>query len=118
MSKTGLMLLADFSVLAAGGIAVHSFDAHGHGKSEPAAKRDRVYVNKFSDLVSLTLAPPAGDMHCGGNMSDAAAAATVHTPSLNRAIKYGSLGVGCGRAVRPHGSESCQSCPMLTAPAA
>lgn len=32
-------------------MTVYSFDAHGHGKSEPAGKKDRAFVKKFADLV-------------------------------------------------------------------
>ena len=46
--------LAVFSSLAAAGISVHSYDAHGHGQSEPRGKKDRAFVRKFSDLVSVT----------------------------------------------------------------
>ena len=28
-----------------------SYDAHGHGRSEPQGKKARGYVNAFSDLV-------------------------------------------------------------------
>ncbi len=40
-----------FSKLAGAGVSVFSYDAHGHGKSEPQGKQARAYVNAFSDLV-------------------------------------------------------------------
>jgi alpha-beta hydrolase superfamily lysophospholipase len=42
---------ADFSTLAASGITVHAFDAHGHGQSEPSAQKDRAFVKRFSNYV-------------------------------------------------------------------
>jgi alpha-beta hydrolase superfamily lysophospholipase len=42
---------ADFATLAAAGITVHTFDAHGHGRSEPRAQKARGFVKRFSDLV-------------------------------------------------------------------
>lgn len=40
-----------FSHLAQAGIAVSSYDAHGHGNSEPFSKSSRAYVANFNDLV-------------------------------------------------------------------
>jgi hypothetical protein len=48
-------VLADFEGLAAANIAVHSFDCHGHGKSEPAEDYNRALINRYDDLVSLLI---------------------------------------------------------------
>lgn len=40
-----------FGRMSEHGIAVHVFDAHGHGKSGPPAPRERAYVSKFQHLV-------------------------------------------------------------------
>ncbi|KAF5826087.1 Alpha/Beta hydrolase protein [Dunaliella salina] len=40
-----------FSKIAQAGIAVHSFDAEGHGKSDPGDKKSRAVVWKFKNLV-------------------------------------------------------------------
>jgi acylglycerol lipase len=41
-----------FNKLAGSGIEVHTFDCHGHGKSEPTAPADRAVIWRFEDLVS------------------------------------------------------------------
>lgn len=41
-----------FKRLAEHGVAVHSFDCHGHGLSEPRGHNDRVLFWRFSDVVS------------------------------------------------------------------
>lgn len=40
-----------FTKLAQAGIAVHSFDAMAHGKSDPKGKKDRAVIWRFKDLV-------------------------------------------------------------------
>ncbi len=44
------------------GIALHAFDAHGHGRSDPQDARDRCLIWSFEHLVSRflphTLNPP------------------------------------------------------------
>ena len=52
-----LLVYAVFSQLAAAGIAVHSYDAHGHGQSEPSRLEDRAFVQNITDLVCLTSIP-------------------------------------------------------------
>ena len=44
-----------FCQLAISGIAVQSFDAHGHGRSEPSAAKDRGFVRSYTDLVGCLL---------------------------------------------------------------
>ncbi len=46
-----MVLCAVFSRFAEAGIAVHGYDAHGHGLSEPSRKKDRAFVQRYSDLV-------------------------------------------------------------------
>lgn len=46
---------AVFSALSAKGLAVHSYDAHAHGRSEPLEEKKRVFINRFSDLVRASL---------------------------------------------------------------
>lgn len=41
-----------FSRMSSNGIAIHSFDAHGHGRSEPSVKAERALVWQFKHLVS------------------------------------------------------------------
>ncbi len=38
-------MMADFSALAAGGVTVYFFDAHGHGKLEPQTTHDINHLN-------------------------------------------------------------------------
>lgn len=40
-----------FERMSSAGVAIHSFDAHGHGQSEPTAKSERALVWKFKHLV-------------------------------------------------------------------
>ncbi|KAJ9521211.1 hypothetical protein QJQ45_022950 [Haematococcus lacustris] len=42
---------AMFRTLAASGIAVHSFDAHGHGRSQPTEAQDRAVIWEFQHLL-------------------------------------------------------------------
>ena len=44
---------AVFSRIADAGIAVFTYDAHGHGKSEPLKDSERCLVNRFDDLVRV-----------------------------------------------------------------
>ena len=48
-----LRVYAVFSQFSAAGIAVHSFDAHGHGRSEPSRPDDRCLVQNYIDLVQF-----------------------------------------------------------------
>ena len=48
---------AAFSQFAAAGIAVHSYDAHGHGRSESQRAKDRAYVHSYTHFVRLRLTP-------------------------------------------------------------
>lgn len=43
-----------------GGVAAFSFDAHGHGKSEPADKAQRALIWRFDDLVRTQAAKGVG----------------------------------------------------------
>ena len=43
--------IAVFKLLAEAGIALHAYDCHGHGRSEPTEERDRALVWKFQHLV-------------------------------------------------------------------
>ncbi|KAJ9520914.1 hypothetical protein QJQ45_014099, partial [Haematococcus lacustris] len=51
---------AMFRTLAASGIAVHSFDAHGHGRSQPTEAQDRAVIWEFQHLLD-DLALVVGD---------------------------------------------------------
>jgi alpha-beta hydrolase superfamily lysophospholipase len=42
---------AVFEHLAKGGLAVYSFDAHGHGKSEPSSADGKCYIHSCQHLV-------------------------------------------------------------------
>jgi len=42
-----------FERISRAGIAIHSFDAHGHGLSEPKSKAERALVWQFKHLVRL-----------------------------------------------------------------
>lgn len=48
-----------FRSFAEAGIAVHTYDAHGHGNSEPFAEEDRFLIWDFNHLVS----PPGPRAH-------------------------------------------------------
>ncbi len=53
-------VVASFSVferLAKAGIAVHSYDCHGHGRSEPHEERSRALIWRFHHVVGLQ--PPS-----------------------------------------------------------
>lgn len=41
-----------FTALAKAGIAVHTYDAHSFGKSEPSDSANRALIHKFEYLVS------------------------------------------------------------------
>jgi hypothetical protein len=43
---------AVFDRLTSAGVAVHTFDCQGHGKSEPKESRQRAYFERYQDLVS------------------------------------------------------------------
>ena len=45
-----------FSRMSSNGVAIHSFDAHGHGRSEPSVKAERALVWQFKHLVSTSAA--------------------------------------------------------------
>jgi len=45
-------LTAVFELMADQGVAVYTFDAHGHGRSQPAEAVKRCLVARFDDLVS------------------------------------------------------------------
>ena len=45
---------AAFSEFAAAGIAVHAYDAHGHGRSESHRPKDRAYVYSYNHFVRQT----------------------------------------------------------------
>ena len=45
--------LAVFERLAKAGIAVHSYDCHGHGRSEPEEERSRALIWRFHHVVWL-----------------------------------------------------------------
>jgi alpha-beta hydrolase superfamily lysophospholipase len=42
---------AVFEHLAKGGLAVYSFDVHGHGKSEPSSADGKCYIHSWQHLV-------------------------------------------------------------------
>jgi alpha-beta hydrolase superfamily lysophospholipase len=42
-----------FSRIADAGIAVFTYDAHGHGKSEPLEDAKRCMIYRFDDLVCV-----------------------------------------------------------------
>jgi hypothetical protein len=44
---------AVFEHLSDIGVAVHTFDVHGHGKSEPKAADDRCLISNYKDLVCM-----------------------------------------------------------------
>jgi alpha-beta hydrolase superfamily lysophospholipase len=44
-------VVAVFEHLAAAGVAVYSYDVHGHGRSEPLAPGDRGLINDYNNLV-------------------------------------------------------------------
>ena len=44
-----------FADLAKAGVVVYTFDAHGHGKSDPTELRDRGLVQDFRHLVSRSV---------------------------------------------------------------
>ncbi|CAL8467496.1 g7034 [Coccomyxa elongata] len=45
-----------FQLLASAGIALHAYDCHGHGRSEPTAEHDRALIWSFQHLVDDLLA--------------------------------------------------------------
>lgn len=52
---------AVFDRLNRAGIAIHTFDCLGHGKSEPTDKRSRAYFDRYEDLVSPSAADVSHD---------------------------------------------------------
>ena len=54
-SETVISSLAVFERLAKAGIAVHSYDCHGHGRSEPEEERSRALIWRFHHVVRLHL---------------------------------------------------------------
>ena len=54
-SQTLLAHPAVFERLAKAGIAVHSYDCHGHGRSEPQEERSRALIWRFHHVVRLQL---------------------------------------------------------------
>ena len=48
-----------FEHIAGLGVAVYTFDAHGHGRSQPEAPSDRCLVTRFDDLVRSSQGPGA-----------------------------------------------------------
>ena len=55
---------AVFGEIAKAGIAVHSYDCHGHGRSEPLEERDRALIWHFHHVVQLSGFPPSLLLAC------------------------------------------------------
>lgn len=55
---------------------MYAFDAHGHGKSEPAAQSHRAFVKHFGDLVRLLHVTMGLLVH--GSMCSAADTESAH----------------------------------------
>ncbi|KAG1680800.1 hypothetical protein FOA52_008133 [Chlamydomonas sp. UWO 241] len=70
------------------GIAVYGFDAHGHGKSDPAAKSERAYIEAFQHLVDDYEEVIDGVIRGTGT---GAAAAPPHAPSFVGGQSMGGL---------------------------
>ena len=52
MNRTSFAVFGYFSKA---GVALHAYDAHGHGRSEPQDARDRCLIWSFDHLVSASL---------------------------------------------------------------
>jgi acylglycerol lipase len=61
---------AVFSALSAKGLAVHSYDAHAHGRSEPLEEKKRVFINHFDDLVRALMLHISHDIHTTPQVDD------------------------------------------------
>ncbi len=51
------MISAVFQRMASSGIAVHTFDAQGHGRSDPVAPKERAFISQYSNLVCVRTTP-------------------------------------------------------------
>ena len=60
---------AVFGEIAKAGIAVHSYDCHGHGQSEPTEERDRALIWHFHHVVRFWLALPVAESSAPARMS-------------------------------------------------
>ena len=48
---SGVHGISVWAQMAENGIAVHTFDAHGHGRSQPREAEERAMIWRFEDLV-------------------------------------------------------------------
>lgn len=73
------------------GIAVFSFDAHGHGDSEPTSEGKKGFVNRFQDLVgATTIVLPVR-----------APANFMRHPTLNARARFARRGIGLHVVLAP-----------------